>query len=118
MSKSSLFCSITLLVLLNYFENCKFFATTLTHLSYTNYFTGSAIDCFKCMSINNDYPPCEDPFHNNYTNDIFQSPCMGGRKGRDGLFPATACVKITGVFGNINFPLHGVSKFIKKMFYI
>lgn len=24
---------------------------------------------------------------------------MGGRKGRDGLFPATSCVKITGVFG-------------------
>lgn len=24
---------------------------------------------------------------------------MGGRKGRDGLFPGTACVKITGIFG-------------------
>ncbi|EEZ97572.1 uncharacterized protein LOC658774 [Tribolium castaneum] len=57
-----------------------------------------AIDCFKCVSINRDYPPCEDPFHNNYTLDVFESPCMGGRKGRDGLFPATSCVKITGVF--------------------
>ncbi|XP_019877824.1 uncharacterized protein LOC109605669 [Aethina tumida] len=56
------------------------------------------IDCFKCISINNDYQACEDPFHNNYTTDIFQSPCMGGRKGRDGLFPATSCIKITGVF--------------------
>lgn len=27
---------------------------------------------------------------------------MGGRKGRDGLFPATSCVKITGVFGTTN----------------
>ncbi|XP_063907182.1 uncharacterized protein LOC135125468 isoform X1 [Zophobas morio] len=56
------------------------------------------IDCFKCVSINQDYMPCEDPFHNNYTLDVFESPCMGGRKGRDGLFPATSCVKITGTF--------------------
>ncbi|GJQ82034.1 hypothetical protein Trydic_g6910 [Trypoxylus dichotomus] len=66
---------------------------------YFNFFTlGYGIDCFKCISINNDYPPCEDPFHNNYTLDIFESPCMGGRKGRDGLFPATSCIKITGIF--------------------
>ncbi|RZC36639.1 hypothetical protein BDFB_002904 [Asbolus verrucosus] len=57
-----------------------------------------SIDCFKCVSINQDYAPCEDPFHNNYTLDVFESPCMGGRKGRDGLFPATSCVKINGVF--------------------
>lgn len=25
---------------------------------------------------------------------------MGGRKGRDGLFPATSCIKIAGYFGN------------------
>lgn len=58
-----------------------------------------AIDCFKCVSINHDYQPCDDPFHNNYTADVFESPCMGGRKGRDGLFPATSCIKITAVFG-------------------
>ena len=29
---------------------------------------------------------------------MLQSPCMGGRKGRDGLFPATACIKIIGEF--------------------
>ncbi|KAJ8938103.1 hypothetical protein NQ314_011615, partial [Rhamnusium bicolor] len=56
-----------------------------------------SIDCFKCVSINRDYLPCEDPFHNNYTVDVFQSPCMAGRKGRDGVFPATSCVKINGV---------------------
>lgn len=60
-----------------------------------------AIDCFKCVSFNHDYPACDDPFHNNYTLDVFESPCMGGRKGRDGLFPATSCVKITGIFGKI-----------------
>lgn len=62
---------------------------------------GRAIDCFKCLSENKNNPTCEDPFHNNYTTDILQTPCMGGRKGRDGVFPATACIKITGIFGNI-----------------
>ncbi|KAF5304354.1 hypothetical protein FQA39_LY09733 [Lamprigera yunnana] len=60
--------------------------------------TGETIDCFKCVSLNNDYKPCEDPFHNNYTLDIYESPCMGGKKGRDGLFPATSCIKIAGTF--------------------
>ena len=27
---------------------------------------------------------------------------MGGRKGRDGLFPATSCIKIAGYYGKIN----------------
>uniref|UniRef100_A0A6P7GJ44 Uncharacterized protein LOC114337523 isoform X2 n=1 Tax=Diabrotica virgifera virgifera TaxID=50390 RepID=A0A6P7GJ44_DIAVI len=57
-----------------------------------------SIDCFKCISVNNDFVPCEDPFHHNFTNDIYQSPCMGGKKGRDGLFPATSCIKIAGIF--------------------
>ncbi|KAF5272290.1 hypothetical protein FQR65_LT04947 [Abscondita terminalis] len=60
--------------------------------------TGETIDCFKCVSLNNDYKPCEDPFHNNFTLDIYESPCMGGKKGRDGLFPATSCIKIAGTF--------------------
>ncbi|XP_050304211.1 uncharacterized protein LOC126741711 [Anthonomus grandis grandis] len=72
---------------------------TIVFVAFISMFPGgTAIDCFKCISINNDYQPCEDPFHNNYTVDIYQSPCMCGRKGRDGLFPATSCVKISGVF--------------------
>lgn len=63
------------------------------------YVSVQAIDCFKCISLNNDNKACDDPFHNNYTLDILESPCMGGRKGRDGLFPATSCIKIAGVFG-------------------
>jgi len=58
------------------------------------------LDCFKCVSVNNSYPACEDPFHNNYTVDILESPCMGGRKDRNGLFPATACLKLSGVYGD------------------
>ncbi|XP_075223764.1 uncharacterized protein LOC142325638 [Lycorma delicatula] len=60
--------------------------------------TLSSIGCFKCVSINGNNPACDDPFHNNYTTEILESPCMGGRKGRNGLFPATACIKLTGVY--------------------
>ncbi|GBP58250.1 hypothetical protein EVAR_40756_1 [Eumeta japonica] len=56
------------------------------------------IDCFKCVSVNGRFPPCDDPFHNNHSLALIESPCMGGRKGRDGLFPATSCVKIAGVY--------------------
>ena len=41
---------------------------------------------------------CEDPFHNNYTTDILERPCMGGRKNRNGLFPAAACIKVAGTY--------------------
>lgn len=56
----------------------------------------SSIDCFKCVSVNGDNPACEDPFHNNNSLRLLESPCMGGRKGRDGVFPATACIKMDG----------------------
>lgn len=66
------------------------------------------------------FKECDDPFHNNYSSAILESPCeslqiknikilqqtshkigMGGRKGRDGLFPATSCIKIAGHFGKL-----------------
>lgn len=56
------------------------------------------IDCFKCVSVNGDNPGCEDPFNNNYTVGMLESPCMAGRKGREGLFPATACIKLAGIY--------------------
>ncbi|XP_022711181.1 uncharacterized protein LOC111273656 isoform X1 [Varroa jacobsoni] len=62
----------------------------------------SAIDCFKCVSHSGDNPACEDPFHHNYTSEILHQPCLAGRKGREGLFPATACVKITGTYAMSN----------------
>ncbi|XP_039762213.1 uncharacterized protein LOC120635308 [Pararge aegeria] len=58
----------------------------------------ASIDCFKCVSMNGRSPQCDDPFHNNHSLNMLESPCMGGRKGRDGLFPATSCIKIAGVF--------------------
>ena len=70
--------------------------------------TGEAIDCFKCVSIGGDNSACDDPFHNNGSLEFLQSPCLGGRKGRDGLFPATACVKLAGVYGKLHIHTRGL----------
>ncbi|XP_065371460.1 uncharacterized protein LOC135963497 [Calliphora vicina] len=69
---------------------CVILMTTITNVF--------AIDCFKCVSYNGANKACDDPFHNNYSTGILESPCMGGRKGRNGLFPATACIKIAGYY--------------------
>jgi len=75
-------------------------ALPLIWLLYTHTVTVGAIDCFKCVSLGGKNPACEDPFHNNFTSDLLESPCMGGRKGRNGLFPATACLKLSGIYGD------------------
>lgn len=74
-----------------------------------------SIDCFRCVSYNGANKACDDPFHNNVTTDILESPCMGGRKGRDGVFPATSCIKIAGIFGNYIVALFK-NLFIKKKY--
>ncbi|KAJ8705736.1 hypothetical protein PYW08_012782 [Mythimna loreyi] len=76
-------------------RNNIFIAAVLTLCWAT---TVHSIDCFKCVSMNGRFPACDDPFHNNHSLQMLESPCMGGRKGRDGLFPATSCIKIAGVF--------------------
>ncbi|XP_068626025.1 uncharacterized protein [Battus philenor] len=78
-----------------YQRQCVFFALVFL----TSWFTAvQSIDCFKCVSFNGRFSACDDPFHNNHSLQMLESPCMGGRKGRDGLFPATSCIKIAGVF--------------------
>ena len=72
----------------------QYFNSVLTFLV-----SSSGIDCFKCVSINGSNRSCNDPFHNNYTVDILKRPCMGGRKGRNGLFPASSCTKVVGSYG-------------------
>lgn len=61
-------------------------------------FSDAGIDCFKCVSLEWQNRACDDPFHNNFSSGLLESPCMGGRKGRNGLFPATACIKLTGYY--------------------
>lgn len=75
--------------------------TTVYNSTYNNDYDliTDAIDCFKCVSMNGTNAACDDPFHNNHSTDILESPCMGGRKGRDGYFPATSCIKIAGIYG-------------------
>ena len=66
----------------------------------------AGIECFKCVSVNGSNPACEDPFHNNRTISFLEKPCMGGRKNRDGLFPASACIKLHGRFSKLLLNYH------------
>ena len=34
----------------------------------------------------------------NFAQSLFELPCLTGRKGRDGTFPASACIKLTGTY--------------------
>lgn len=72
----------------------------LTLILFTCIPAAWCLDCFKCVSVGASNPSCDEPFHNNYTSDILETPCMGGRKDRNGLFPATACLKLSGVYQN------------------
>ena len=69
-------------------------------------FSATGIECFKCVSVNGSNPDCEDPFHNNRTNSFLEKPCMGGRKNRDGLFPASACLKLHGRYSKSSLSLN------------
>ena len=35
---------------------------------------------------------------NDVSQSLFELPCLTGRKGRDGTFPASACIKLTGIY--------------------
>ncbi|XP_037794277.1 uncharacterized protein LOC119589779 [Penaeus monodon] len=57
-----------------------------------------ALDCFRCGSFNGSDPHCDDPFHFNYSSHYLASPCLAGWKNRNGLYPATHCIKLSGYF--------------------
>ncbi len=60
------------------------------------------IGCFVCHSVSGSDPLCEDPFNTTqvyYENETYyRSDCQSYRKGRNGLFPASACVKVKGTY--------------------
>lgn len=92
-------CFLTLVLILEVNEGkINFRRWTIMFLIFFS-FKVFSIDCFKCVSMNGRNPECDDPFHNNFSSAIYESPCLGGRKNRDGLFPATSCIKIAGYFG-------------------
>ncbi|XP_042856601.1 uncharacterized protein LOC122243174 [Penaeus japonicus] len=57
-----------------------------------------ALDCFRCGSFNGSDPHCDDPFHFNYSSHYLASPCLAGWKNRNGLYPASHCIKLSGYF--------------------
>ncbi|XP_023341258.1 uncharacterized protein LOC111711202 [Eurytemora carolleeae] len=67
----------------------------------SKYLTGvTGIGCFKCSSENGSNPSCEDTFQYfpfNSSEILYQDPCWAGRKDRNGLFPASSCIKLNGV---------------------
>lgn len=77
-----------------------------------------AIDCFKCVSIGGSNKECDDPFHNNGTIGYLESPCLSGRKGRDGLFPATSCVKLAGFYCNFFFSIKNNFNYINNNIFL
>ncbi|XP_068247438.1 uncharacterized protein [Palaemon carinicauda] len=77
-----------------------FVPSLLVCISVISFRLGHGLDCFRCGSFNGSDPHCEDPFHHNYSVHYLASPCLAGWKGRNGLFPASQCVKISGyVYG-------------------
>ena len=61
----------------------------------------NAIGCFRCESWNNSHPACDDPFNSTlaYSAGYYEEACLSFMKNREGLYPATACVKISGNIG-------------------
>lgn len=70
------------------------------------YFPNSilSLSCFKCMTTNFENDTCSDPF--NPIDNPLESECLAASYGKNGLFPARFCVKISGtivdVDGNVN----------------
>ncbi|CAF4605172.1 unnamed protein product [Rotaria sp. Silwood1] len=61
----------------------------------------SSISCYKCFSINGSNPLCEDFFQGDMsgTTSLLQTPCLTNLRGRQGLFPATHCIKLVAYSG-------------------
>ena len=55
--------------------------------------------------------------YQNVSQSLFELPCLTGRKGRDGTFPASACIKLTGIYddtGEVRLDLVWLSKWKGK----
>jgi hypothetical protein len=60
-----------------------------------------SIACYKCSSINGSNPLCEDFFQGDIpgTPSLLRIPCLTNLRGRQGLFPATHCIKLVAYSG-------------------
>lgn len=57
--------------------------------------TVHGIGCFVCSSIDGSEPDCDDTFNN--TGKFYKPHCMAPRPMRNGVFPATSCIKLKGI---------------------
>ena len=60
----------------------------------------SSLSCFKCMTTDFVNDTCSDLFNPIYNR--FEPECQATIKGRDGLFPARFCVKISGIIVDLD----------------
>mgnify|MGYP001037484215 CR=1 FL=1 len=58
------------------------------------------LSCFKCMTTDFDHDTCGDPF--NPIDNHLDSDCLASSYGRNGLFPARFCVKISGIIVDVD----------------
>ncbi len=60
----------------------------------------TCLSCFKCMT--NDFPndTCSDPF--NPIDNHLENECLASSYGKNGLFPARFCVKISGIIVDVD----------------
>lgn len=60
----------------------------------------TSLSCFKCMTTDFLNDTCSDSFNPIYNR--FEPECQATIKGRDGLFPARFCVKISGIIVDLD----------------
>jgi hypothetical protein len=65
---------------------------------FPNHFT--CLSCFKCMTTNFTKDTCSDPF--NPIDNRLENECLATSYGRNGVFPARFCVKISGIIVDID----------------
>lgn len=59
-----------------------------------------SLSCFKCMTNNFVNDTCSDPF--NPIDNHLETECLATSFGRNGLFPARFCVKISGIVVDVD----------------
>ncbi len=72
-----------------------------TFVSVLAVFPAQSVGCFMCSSYNNSDPSCHDPF-NPVETGIYHKDCKTTVPGRNGLFPAHFCVKMSGTSGEMS----------------
>ena len=74
----------------------------------------SSLSCFKCMTNNFVNDTCSDRF--NPIDNHLESECLATSFGRNGLFPARFCVKISGIVVDVD--RHVNRSLINKRLYL